>query len=145
VLRHAARAQLSSFAGGSNTAMDESIWADTPYRESELQSQYDRADELYGQQGKQIQTDVTNYVAGVNQFISEACANPMKLPGEYNLIDPSQSVCLPGHQWKVTDVIAIASLVAGIFGKGGRGEPGAAQSLQAAQQRCGSRSEGRQV
>ena len=51
-LRHAARAQLSSFAGGSNAAMDESIWADTPYNESELQRQYDRADELYGQHGR---------------------------------------------------------------------------------------------
>ena len=47
-LRHAGRAQLSSFAGGANAAMDESIWADTPYNESELQLQYDRADELYG-------------------------------------------------------------------------------------------------
>jgi acyl-homoserine lactone acylase PvdQ len=137
VLRHAARAQLSSFAGGSNTAMDESIWADTPYNESELQDQYDRADELYGQQGIEIQTDVNNYVAGVNKFISEACANPVKLPGEYNLIDPSQSICLPGHDWKVTDVIAIASLVAGIFGKGGGGELGAAKSLVTAQQRFG--------
>ncbi|TMK75106.1 MAG: penicillin acylase family protein, partial [Actinobacteria bacterium] len=145
VLRHAARAQLSSFAGGSNTAMDESVWADTPYNESELQYQYDRADELYGQQGIQIQHDVNNYVAGVNQFISEACVNPMKLPGEYNFIDPSQSICLPGHQWKVTDVIAIASLVAGIFGKGGGGELGAAQSLEAAQQRFGSRTAGRKV
>jgi acyl-homoserine lactone acylase PvdQ len=143
-LRHAARAQLSSFAGGSNTAMDESIWADTPYRESELQKQYDQADELYGQPGIQIQTDVNNYVAGVNQFISQACTNPMKLPGEYNLIDPSQSICLPGNEWKVSDVIAIASLVAGIFGKGGGGELGAAQSLVAAQQRFGA-ANGRKV
>jgi acyl-homoserine lactone acylase PvdQ len=137
VLRHAARAQLSSFAGGSNAAMDESVWADTPYREAELQRQYDRADELYGQPGIQIQRDVNNYVGGINQFISEACANPAKLPGEYGLIDPSQSICLSGHQWKVADVIAIASLVAGIFGKGGGGELGAAQALVTAQQRFG--------
>jgi acyl-homoserine lactone acylase PvdQ len=136
-LRHAARAQLSSFAGGSNTAMDESVWADTPYRESELQGQYDRADELYGQRGIQLQKDVNNYVAGVNKFITEACANPSKLPGEYSLIDPSQSICLSGHQWKVSDVIAIASLVAGIFGKGGGGELDLAQSLEAAVQKFG--------
>ena len=53
------------------------------------------------------------------------------------MIDPSQSICLPGHQWKVTDVIAIASLVAGIFGKGGGGELGAALALEAARQRFG--------
>jgi acyl-homoserine lactone acylase PvdQ len=143
-LRHAARAQLSSFAGGANAAMDESVWADTPYNESELQQQYDRAPALYGQPGVQIQTDVNNYVAGINKFIDEACTNPIKLPGEYNLIDPSQSICLPGHQWKVTDVIAIASLVAGIFGKGGGGQLGAAQSLETAQQRFGA-STGRKV
>jgi acyl-homoserine lactone acylase PvdQ len=136
-LRHSARAQLSSFAGGANAAMDESVWADTPYRESELQAQYDRADELYGQRGIQLQKDVNNYVAGINKFITEACANPSKLPGEYSLIDPSQSICLSGHQWKVSDVIAIASLVAGIFGKGGGDELGLARSLEAARQRFG--------
>ena len=137
-LRHAGRAQLSSFAGGSNAAMDESIWADTPYSESELQRAVrPRRRALRTATGVQIQSDVNNYVAGVNKFITEACANPTKLPGEYSLIDPSQSICLPGHQWKVTDVIAIASLVAGIFGKGGGGELGAAQSLEAARQRFG--------
>ncbi len=136
-LRHAARANLSSFAGGSNAAMDAEIWADTPYNESELQLQYDRADELYGAAGVMLQKDVTAYVAGVNKFINEACTNPAKLPGEYGVIDPSQSICLPGHQWKVADVIAIASLVAGIFGKGGGGELGAALALQEAQQRLG--------
>jgi acyl-homoserine lactone acylase PvdQ len=155
VLRHAARAQLASFVGPGckqgqpitecpSTSMDQSIWADTPYREQDFQKQYDRADELYGQQGKMIQNDVTNYVAGVNKFISEACANPTKLPGEYGVIDPSQSVCLPGHQWKVTDVIATASLVAGIFGKGGGGELDLAQSLEAAEARFGA-TEGKTV
>jgi acyl-homoserine lactone acylase PvdQ len=140
VLRHAARAQLSSFIGGSNTAMDESIWADTPYRERDLQKQYDQADELYGQQGVMIQNDVTNYVAGVNKFISEACdpvPDAAKLPGEYGLISADQRICKSGNRWKVTDVIAIASLVAGIFGKGGGGELGAAQSLQTAKARFG--------
>src|SRR6266508_2063907 len=47
-LRHAGRAELSSFAGGSNAGMDESVWADTPYNEEELHQQYERADELYG-------------------------------------------------------------------------------------------------
>jgi acyl-homoserine lactone acylase PvdQ len=144
VLRHSARAQLSSFAGGSNAAMDASVWADTPYREAELQRQYDRADELYGQEGVMIQRDVTNYVAGINKFITEACSNPAKLPGEYGLIDPSQSICRPGHEWKVADVIAIASLVAGIFGKGGGGELPAAEALVTARQKFGA-AEGKRV
>ena len=91
-LRHAGRAQLSSFAGGSNAAMDEEIWADTPYNESELQLQYDRADELYGAPGVMIQRDVNAYVAGVNQFITEACANPVEAAGRVRVDRP-----LPEH------------------------------------------------
>ena len=80
-LRHAGRAELSSFAGGSNAAMDASVWADTPYNEADLQEQYDRAPTMYGKRGVQIQHDTQNYVAGINQFIAEACVNQTRLPG----------------------------------------------------------------
>jgi acyl-homoserine lactone acylase PvdQ len=143
-LRHAGRAELSSFAGGSNAAMDESVWADTPYREDDLREQYQRAPSLYGHRGVLIQRDVQNYVAGINLFIAEACVNQTRLPGEYDLIPPNQSICLPGHQWTVEDVISTASLVAGIFGKGGGGELANALTLQAAQERFGKR-KGRKV
>ena len=44
-------------------------------------------------------------------------SNPLKMPGEYAAIGK------PGPaDWKVTDVMATASLVGGIFGKGGGGE-----------------------
>jgi acyl-homoserine lactone acylase PvdQ len=144
VLRHAGRAELSSFAGGSNAAMDESVWADTPYREADLREQYDRAPSLYGRRGVLIQHDVQNYVAGINRFIAEACVNQTRLPGEYNLIAPDQHICLPDHQWTVNDVIATAALVAGIFGKGGGGELDNALTLQAAKKRFGKR-KGRKV
>jgi acyl-homoserine lactone acylase PvdQ len=143
-LRHAGRAELSSFAGGSNAAMDASVWADTPYNESDLQEQYDRAPTMYGKRGVQIQHDTQNYVAGINQFIAEACVNQTRLPGEYDLIAPNQNICLPGHQWTVDDVISTASLVAGIFGKGGGGELSNALMLQAAQKRFGDK-QGRKV
>jgi acyl-homoserine lactone acylase PvdQ len=144
VLRHAGRGELSTFAGGSNAAMDESVWADTPYREADLREQYDRAPSLYGRRGVLIQHDVQNYVAGINRFIAEACVNQMRLPGEYDLIAPDQNICLAGHQWTVNDVISTAALVAGIFGKGGGGELDNAITLQAAQKRFGKR-KGRKV
>src|SRR5207302_7120820 len=45
VLRHAARAELSSFAGGAegNRAMDRTQWMIAPYTEADLQSQLDNA------------------------------------------------------------------------------------------------------
>ncbi|CAN5400634.1 penicillin acylase family protein [soil metagenome] len=135
VLRHSGRAQLSSFAGGSegNREMDRSVWADTPYNESDLQLQYDRLDDLYGQDGIQIQQDVQNYVAGINQYIAEAKINPLKMPGEYALTNHP----LGSDDWKPTDVISVASLVAGIFGKGGGDELTSAKTLLQAKQRFG--------
>jgi acyl-homoserine lactone acylase PvdQ len=136
-LRHAGRAELSTFAGGANAAMDESVWADTPYTEAELQQQYDQADEIYGARGKLIQQDVQNYVEGVNQYIDEACLDPLKMPGEYGLIGKPNYPC--SNPWKVTDVLSIGSLVAGIFGKGGGGELSSALVLEALQKKFGAK------
>ena len=82
---------------------------------------------------------MTNYVAGINRYIAEARLNPLKMPGEYAAIGR------PGPQdWKVTDVIATASLVGGIFGKGGGRELDSALLLQDAQKRFG-RKRGKRV
>ncbi len=137
-LRHSGRAELSSFAGGSagNREMDRSVFADTPYRnDTELQVQYDLADEAYGEAGAQVQQDVTNFVAGINHRIAEIRTNPLLLPGEYPLLGHPEGP----EDWKVTDVISIASLVAGIFGKGGGGEVGSALVLEQARKRFGAR------
>lgn len=135
-LRNAGRAQLASFAGGSegNREMDRSVFADTPYRnDQELQVQYDLADEAYGAEGLQVQRDVNEYVAGINARIAELRANPLLMPGEYALLGRPEGP----ENWKVTDVISIASLVAGIFGKGGGGEVDSALVLEAARKRFG--------
>jgi acyl-homoserine lactone acylase PvdQ len=131
VARHSGRAQLSEFAGGSNKAMDASVWDNAPYTEADLQRQFDQADDLYGAEGAQLQDDVTNYVAGINQFISEALANPALLPGEYTLLGKTL------EPWKVTDVIATAALIGGIFGRGGGGEVSNAEIYSAAKKRFG--------
>jgi acyl-homoserine lactone acylase PvdQ len=136
-LRHAGRAELASFAGGSpgNREMDESVWADTPYNEADLQLQYDLGDDIYGAAGAQLQADAANYVAGINHRIAEIRSNPLLMPGEYPLLGH-----LAGPEdWKVTDVISVASLVAGIFGKGGGNEVGSALALEAARKRFGKR------
>ena len=131
VLRHAGRAQLSSFAGPSNRAMDAEVWDNAPYTEQDLQRQYDLADEVYGAEGTKLQNDVDAYVAGINQYISEARTDPQKMPSEY------AAIVKPLQDWKVTDVIATASLIGGIFGKGGGGEVGNAEVYSAAKARFG--------
>jgi hypothetical protein len=137
VLRHLGRAQLSSFAGGApgNRAMDAEQWAAAPYTEDDLQRQIDAFDDLYGDEGRQLQADLAEYVAGVNQYISEAKLDPTRIPGEYATLGRP----LGPDPWKGTDVIAIASLVGAIFGKGGGRELEMAQFLQHLQDRFGAK------
>jgi acyl-homoserine lactone acylase PvdQ len=120
VLRHAGRADLSSFAGGSsgNRRMDEDQWRQAPYTAADLNTQFDQLDDLYGAQGRQIQADLSDYVAGINRYIDEAKLDITKMPGEYTAIGRP----LGPDPWTVSDVIATASLVGGIFGDGGGAE-----------------------
>src|SRR4051794_17591434 len=83
VLRHAGRAELSDFAGGSNAAMDAEQWEVAPYTESDLERQATRLPDFLGADGRQIQRDVENYIAGINAYIAETRLDPSKLPGEY--------------------------------------------------------------
>ena len=171
VLRHLGRAQVSSFIGGAegNRELDHEQWQIAPYKEADLQRQYDLGDEVYGEQGERLQEDVRNYVAGINKYVCEAspategCSGDeqsptpgskngdtpaQKLPGAYGAITPngeSGPLAARVKPWKVTDVIATASLVGGIFGKGGGRELLSAQILQAAQAKFAGSGEGRRV
>ena len=133
VLRHTGRAQLSSFIGGSdgNRAMDATQWSIAPYTEADLQSQIDNATKLYGAAGQQVVDDVTNFLAGINAYVDAALMDPNKLPAEYAAIGK-----MPTH-WTLTDVIAEASLIGGIFGKGGGNEVRSALTLESFEKRYG--------
>ena len=135
ILRHTGRAELSSFAGGSpgNREMDRTQWALAPYTEEDLQRQIDMADDLYGDEGRQLQADLGEYVAGINAYIAEARLDPSKLPAEYAAFGKAP------RDWTGTDVIATASLIGGIFGKGGGRELRSALAMQAFEQRFGRR------
>ncbi len=136
VLRHTGEASLSSFVGGSasNRAMDAAQWQAAPYTDADLQQQFDRAPEFYGQAGVALQHEVLAYVDGINTYIRQA-TNPLNaanmLPAEYAALGK-----LP-QPWSAKDVIAEASLIGGFFGRGGGRELDSAQTLQAFQQRFG--------
>jgi acyl-homoserine lactone acylase PvdQ len=135
VLRHTARAQLSSFVGGSpgNREMDRTQWAIAPYNEEDLQKQIDLAPTVYGDAGRQLVERGNAFVDGINAYINAALSNPSKLPGEYAALGK-----LP-QTWTLRDVIAEASLIGGIFGKGGGNELRSALLLQALEKRFGSK------
>ena len=135
VLRHTGRAQLSSFVGGSagNRAMDRTQWAIAPYTEADLQSQLDNAPKVYGALGAQVVSRAQAFVDGINAYIDAAMLNPTMMPGEYAAFGK-----LPQH-WATTDVIAEASLIGGIFGKGGGNEVRSALFLQSMEKRFGTK------
>ncbi len=135
VLRHTAKAELSSFAGGSagDRAMDRTQWMIAPYTEADLESQLANAPVLYGARGTQVVEDVEEFVAGINQYVKEALLNPTKMPAEYAALGKLPS------EWKPTDVIAEASLIGGIFGKGGGAELRSALALESLEAKLGRR------
>jgi acyl-homoserine lactone acylase PvdQ len=117
VLRHAGEGDLAQFAGGSNVAMDESVWQNEPYTAQDLTNQINW-DAANLPDGQQILSDATNYVAGINAYISQA-ENPLNaltmLPAEYTAIGQPQGP----QPFTLQDIVKIATLVGGIFGNGG--------------------------
>jgi acyl-homoserine lactone acylase PvdQ len=137
VLRHVGRAQTSSFVGGArgNRSLDRQQWEVAPYTEEDLQRQFDALDDLHGAEGAKIQSDLTEYAKGVNAYIAEQRLNTLLRPAEYAAINRPQGP----DDWKPTDTVAIASLVGGIFGKGGGSELDTAVLFQTFEDRFGAK------
>jgi acyl-homoserine lactone acylase PvdQ len=133
VLRHAGRAELSSFVGGSNQAMDAEQWSVAPYTEADLERQ--AMQQPRNAQEEVLRRDADNYIAGINRYIAELRLDPTKLPGEYAAVNRPQGP----DPWKRADLIATASLVGGIFGKGGGRELEWSQAADALERRFGKR------
>jgi acyl-homoserine lactone acylase PvdQ len=133
VLRHTGRAELASFLGGANAGADASQWGFAPYTEADLQKQLDTLPRQYGAIGQQADEDVQSYVDGINAYIAAASTNPALKPGEYSLLNK------PMEPWKPTDVVAIASLIGGIFGRGGGNELNSALTMQSFVDRFGAK------
>jgi len=146
VLRHVGRGQLSSFAGGaaSNRRFEQTFFAQAPYTEADLQAQIDRM-AASGARGAQALVDVSNYLLGVNAYITQARAN-RTFPGEYVLTGKIDSITNVGtiEPFTLTDIVAIGSVIGALFGSGGGGEVQSALALLAAEKKYGA-TVGRQV
>ena len=113
LLRHLGRGELTSFAGGDagDQELEQNLWRGAPYTQSDLTAQV-TALENDGSNGAQVETDITNYLDGVNAYISAAEAAD-DFPGEYDLAD--QSI----QPFTSQDLIAIADVIGALFGNGG--------------------------
>ncbi|MET9010871.1 penicillin acylase family protein [Streptomyces olivaceoviridis] len=140
VFRHVGRGQLTSFAGGApaNQGLEQQFYRNAPYTEADLQAQIDNAVAKNGARGQQALADVTAYLDGVNAYI-DASDSGRYFPGEYVLTGHKDSITNAGtiEHFKVTDLVALASVIGSLFGSGGGGEVDNALSLLAAQAKYG--------
>ncbi|WP_031162239.1 penicillin acylase family protein [Streptomyces durhamensis] len=140
VFRHVGRGQLTSFAGGAaaNQGLEQQFYRNAPYTEADLQAQIDNAVAKNGARGQQALGDVKAYLDGVNAYI-DASDSGRYFPGEYDLTGHKDPITNSGtiEHFKVTDLVALASVIGSLFGSGGGGEVSNALSLIAAQSKYG--------
>jgi acyl-homoserine lactone acylase PvdQ len=114
VLRHVGRGRLAELIGYSDSFIgrDKGTVGSSPYQESDLTAQVELLADS-GAEGASIVADVEAYADGVNAYMEHFAENPEDQPIEYKLlgIEPAP--------WIPEDAIAIATLVGGIFGRGG--------------------------
>ncbi|MCX4760850.1 penicillin acylase family protein [Streptomyces sp. NBC_01275] len=140
VFRHVGRGQLTNFAGGaaSNQGLEQQFWRNAPYTEADLQAQIDNAIASNGARGQQALDDANAYLAGINAYI-DASDSGRYFPGEYVLTGHKDSITNAGtiDHFKITDLVALGSVIGTLFGSGGGGEVNNAISLLAAQEKYG--------
>ncbi|MFI1367848.1 penicillin acylase family protein [Streptomyces griseochromogenes] len=140
VFRHVGRGQLTAFAGGApaNQGLEQEFYRNAPYTEADLQAQIDNAVAKNGARGRQALTDAGAYLDGINSYI-DASDSGRYFPGEYDLTGHKDAVTNAGtiDHFKITDLVALASVIGSLFGSGGGGEVDNALSLIAAQSKYG--------
>ena len=118
-LRHSGRARLAEFAGDTpgNVAMDQAQLRSAFYTEEEATAQIDKAAERAGDGGPQLAAGVDAFLEGINAAQEAMCPGGLVVapscPAEYAALQQTP------EEWTRADIVYLASLVGGIFGKGG--------------------------
>jgi acyl-homoserine lactone acylase PvdQ len=138
VLRHYGSGTLSAFLGPScaDEQMDHDQLLAADYTTAEANAQIAALPREYGALGAKLVAMGEAYVAGINHYIAQTRTDPSLLPADY------AAVGAPPQPWTPADIILIASLVGGIFGKGGGAEVRNAALLQYLDHQLGSAAAG---
>jgi acyl-homoserine lactone acylase PvdQ len=137
VLRHYGAGTLASFLGASCDfeQMDHDQLLLSPYTPAQAHAQVEALPQRFGKQGEVAKQMIESYVDGVNAYIDATKTDPSKLPADYVAGAPDAAV---PQKWTDADVVSIAGLIGGIFGKGGGFEVQDAHLLTYLQNRLGS-------
>ncbi len=133
VLRHYGSGTLASFLGPSCEfeQMDHDQLLLSAYTPAQAQAQIDALPRRYGSQGALAKSMIENFVAGVNAYVAKTRTDPALLPADY------AAALAPPQKWTPADVVSIAGLIGGIFGRGGGTEVANAALLQYLQKQLG--------
>jgi len=131
VLRRAGRGELSKFLGPADFSFDPDIAVDAPYREEDRTEQIANAIARFGDDGAQIYQDAVHYVAGLNKYVEDVQSGLLKAPIEY------VGLGVQLEPFVIEDVVAIATLIQGIFAGGGGNEHKNVLLLQALEEQTG--------
>ncbi|RBY96613.1 hypothetical protein DQ237_08290 [Blastococcus sp. TF02-8] len=143
VLRHVGAARAAEFLGPSpeNIAMDQEQLRTAFYTEEEAAAQVEEVAARHGEEGQRLLAAADAFIAGINAAQQELCPGLVlgpACPVEYAALQRTP------EPWDRADVVYIASLVGGIFGKGGGAEYANARWLQQLQEQFGPE-EGRRI
>ncbi len=133
VLRHYGSGTLAGFLGSSCEfeQMDHDQLLLSAYTPAQAQAQVDALPKEYGAQGALAKSLIDNFVSGINAYIDASRTNPALLPADY------AAALAPPQHWTDADVVSIAGLIGGIFGRGGGAEMANAALLQYLQKQLG--------
>jgi acyl-homoserine lactone acylase PvdQ len=136
ILRHTGAAQMASFLGptAGDIAMDQSQLRLAPYTPAEAEAQINSVATRYGAEGKALLGRLDGFLAGMNDAEKSLC--PGAFDGSVTGSAPGDNGAAFGPDCPVeyaalqkapalytrADIVYIASLVGGIFGKGGGNE-----------------------
>ncbi|MAO58439.1 MAG: penicillin amidase [Alcanivorax sp.] len=132
VLRRAGRGELSRFLGPADFSFDRDIAVNAPYREEDRTAQIANAVARFGDDGAQVYQDAVHYVEGLNNYVAKVQSGLLEAPIEY------LGLGVQLEPFVIEDVVAIATLIQGIFAGGGGDEQANVLLLQALRQETGS-------
>ncbi len=139
VLRHTGAARMAEFVGDTpaNLAMDQAQLRTAFYTPEEAEAQIDAVVERYGAEGARLAGGLAAFIEGINAAQDALC--PLGLPtGPECPVEYAALQKLP-TDWDRADIVYIASLVGGIFGKGGGAETANGTFLELLRKKFGGR------